>query len=185
MSKLYEVLGELMKYDTPDREGLKWLRDRWDSQVINKIVIALNEGRSIEPFLEEVDRNPEIPFTEGRFDLRGIDLTHQNLRGPWQQKGNERHRIGVKLEGVNLTGSILAWAILPRATLRKAILKDADLSNAELIWSDFSKADLTGACFKGAWLLDTIFHDAIVTEEQLKCRRNLGQLDFDYHAFEI
>jgi hypothetical protein len=36
-----------------------------------------------------------------------------------------------------------------------------------------------------AWLLDTKFYNSKITEKQLNSRRNLGQLDFDYRAFEI
>jgi len=38
---------------------------------------------------------------------------------------------------------------------------------------------------RGAWLLDTKFHGAKITEEQLESRRSLEQLDFDYHVYEM
>lgn len=166
-------------------EAIQWLRDRWERDLINRIVIALNEGREIRPILGEVPLNPEVASVANRMDLRGIDLSHQNLRGPWEIRGEERVRVGVDLRDVDLTAAILSWVILPRADLRGAILKDVDLRDAELIYSDLSDADLTGAEMQGAWLLDTKFYGAKITEEQLKSRRNLGQLDFDYLAYEI
>jgi uncharacterized protein YjbI with pentapeptide repeats len=168
-----------------NNEAIQWLRDRWKGDLVNRIVIALNEGREIQSVLGEVPQNPEVPSVAGRIDLRGINLSHQNLRGPWEIKGEERVRVGVNLRDVDLAGAILNWVILPRADLRGAILKDVDLRNAELIYSDLSDADLTGAEMQGAWLLETKFYGAKITEEQLKSRRNLGQLDFDYLAYEI
>lgn len=170
---------------TKNREKIQWLRDRWTSEVINRIVIALNEGQPITSILEEVPQSRRFSPLPHRLDLRGIDFSHQNLRGPWELQGSERVRVGVNLKGADLTGAILVWVILPRADLRGAIFRYADLSDAELILSDLSDADLTGAVMQGAWLLDTKFHGAKITEEQLKSRRSLGQLDFDYHAFEI
>ena len=168
-----------------DKSHIAWLRDRWDSRLINRIVIALNEGCSIESLLDETPQNSEISPARGRLDLRGIDLSHQNLRGPWEFKGDQRHRSGVKLNGADLSYSILAWVILPKADLRGAIMKGTDLSNAELIYADLSDTDMTDACLKDAWLLDTLFHGGNISKAQLSARRNLGQLDFDYHAYEI
>jgi uncharacterized protein YjbI with pentapeptide repeats len=147
-------------------------------------VIALNEGRSIRSVLDRVYVPPGCPPSESRLDLRGIDFSHQNLRGPWKLADDERKRIGVHLEEADLTGANLSWAILPRANLRGALLRHADLDHAELIYSDLSGADLDGASLEGAWLLYTKFHDTNITTEQLESRQNLGQMDFDYHAYE-
>jgi uncharacterized protein YjbI with pentapeptide repeats len=168
-----------------DEEEIQQLRDRWNSQIVNEIVIALNEGEPIDDILKKVTRAQDDTSASGRMDLRGIDLSHQNLRGPWKQMGDERRRIGIKLPHADFTGADLSWAILPRADFRRGIFRDADLSNAELIHTDFSEADLTGAVLQGAWLLDTKFYGAKVMEEQLHKRRNLGQLDFDYHAYVL
>ena len=164
---------------------IRQLRDRWDSQIVNEIVIALNEGESIDDVLKKVADTQSDTSSSGRWDLRGIDLSHQNLRGPWKHVGDEQRRIGIKLPNADFTGADLSWAIIPRADFRRGVFRDADLSNAELIHADFSEADLTGAVFHGAWLLDTKFYGAKVMEEQLHRRRNLGQLDFDYHAYVL
>jgi uncharacterized protein YjbI with pentapeptide repeats len=168
-----------------DDDKRRWLHDRWDGDVINHLVIALNEGREIASILAEVPKDKTIPARRDVLDLRGIDFSHQNLRGPWKRKGEERSRTGILLRGADLTGADMSWAILPRADFRGSFLKEADFRNAELIYADFSETDLSDARFDGAWLLDTRFYDAKVTEEQLHRRRNLGQLDFDYHAYEI
>lgn len=174
-----------MKRQKKVRITIEKLRQRWTGDVVNQIVVALNEGRSIEAVLENVPYNKEDLSFSDRLDLRGIDLSHQNLRGPWEIREGQRIRVGVNLRNVDLTGAILLWTILPRADLRGALLQDADLRNAELIYADLSGADLTGATMEGAWLMDTKFHKAKVTEAQLESRRNLGQLDFAYYAFEI
>ena len=166
-------------------DQIKILRARWNRDAIIKIVIALNEGDPVKPLLAEIPKSPEMPPTECDLDLRGIDLSFQNLRGPWIQDGNERHRRGITLASADLTAANFYWAILPKADLRDAILIDVDLDYAELIYADFSGADLAGAKLDSAWMLDTKFQNAKITEEQLRARRNLGQLDFDYHAFEI
>ena len=168
-----------------DDEQRRWLHERWNGDVINHLVIALNEGREIASILADVPQDRAIPGRSGVLDLRGIDFSHQNLRGPWVRKGEERTRTGIRLRGTDLTGADMTWALMPRVDFRGAILKGADFRNAELIYADFSESDLSDACFDGAWLLDTRFYDAKVTEEQLHRRRNLGQLDFDYHAYEI
>jgi uncharacterized protein YjbI with pentapeptide repeats len=166
-------------------EKLAWLRERWDRDTIIRVVIALNEGESVESHIREVVRNPEIPDLSGHLDLRGIDLSFQNLRGPWRSGEGKRYRTGVVLEGADLSGANLRWVILPRGNLRGAVLKGADLSNAELIFTDLSGADLSGANMENAWLWDTCFYGANVSKQQLNSRRNLGQLDFDYHAYRL
>jgi len=166
-------------------EQVQWLHDRWKGDITNKIIIALNEGRSLDPILKKLKKLPDIPNVDLRLDLRYIDLSHQNLRGPWKKEGDRRVRSGVNLQNADLTGANLTWVIMPCADLTNSLLYDANLQSAELIHSDFTKADLTGADLSGAWLLGTKFHFAKVTEVQLQSRRNLGQMDFDYHAFEI
>ena len=166
-------------------KGIQWLRQRWTWDTINHIVVVLNEGGEIASILADVAQDDTLPGFPDRLDLRGIDFSHQNLRGPWRMDGEKRDRSGVRLKGADLTGAVLTWAILPRADLREVILIDADLTNTELIYSDLSQADLTRANLEGAWLLYTKLHDAKITEEQLKSRRNFGQLDFDYHAYEL
>ena len=163
----------------------RWLQERWERDVIIRIVIALNEGQEIGSILKETPKNPSFPAMPGRLDLRGIDLSFQNLRGPWSFRKDQRLRMGINLSSADLSGASLNWVILPRADLRDALLINADLRNAELIFSDLSGADLTGADMQDAWLLDTRFYNSKVTEKQLTSRRNLGQLDFDYRAFEI
>lgn len=167
------------------KEDLEWLRARWTLGTINRIVIALNEGQPITSVLETVPQDEAMPPLSHRLDLRGIDLSHQNLRGPWTFREEERIRIGVNLRGSDLTGAVLTWTILPRADLRDAILRSADLRDAELIQADLSGADLTGANVRGAWFSNTCLKNAKIAEEQLKSRRKLGQLDFNYHAYEI
>ncbi|MFH1941862.1 MAG: pentapeptide repeat-containing protein [bacterium] len=166
-------------------EAMQWLRERWTADMINHIVVALNEGRTIDSVLEDLPQDEMLPHHPNRMDLRGIDFSHQNLRGPWEFDGDRRQRCGVVLKKADLTGANLSWVILPKADLREALFIDADLKDAELIYSNLSKADLTGADMRGAWLLDTKFIGAKIGEEQLKSRRNLGQLDFDYYAYEI
>jgi uncharacterized protein YjbI with pentapeptide repeats len=167
------------------KDQKQWLQDRWTRQNINDLVISWNEGRAVKEILSEVKPDPGIPRLPDRLDLRGIDLSHQNLRGPWKMEGEKHVRTGVNLQGVDLTCANLEWVILPRANLCDAILREVNLCNAELILADFTGADLTGADISGAWLLDTKFQEAKITREQLATRRKLGQLDFDYHAYEI
>ncbi len=166
-------------------EQRRWLISRWDYDLINRIVIALNEARPIDILVEKVKQKKSIPECAGELDMRGIDLSHQNLRGPWATIDGKRVRRGVSLRNVDLTFANLNWVILPHADLRGGVFVHADLRDAELIYSDLSGADLSGADMRGAWLIDTKFYDAKVTQQQLKSRRNLGQLDFDYHAFEL
>lgn len=163
----------------------QWLQNRWTRQIVNDIVIAWNEGLVITDIMSEIKSDSRIPCLPDRLDLRGIDLSHQNLRGPWKMEGEKHVRTGVDLQGVDLTYANLEWIILPRANLRDAVLREVNLCNAELILADFTGADLTGADISGAWLLDTKFQKANITPEQLAKRRKLGQLDFDYHAYEI
>lgn len=160
------------------------LKKRWNRDLVNHIVIALNEGSSLDSLLAELDPLSDIAWSREGLDFRGGDFSHQNLRGPWTLEKEKRFRIGVDLRNADFTCADLSWSILPHADLRGALFIDADLSFAELILSDLSGADLTGAVMKGAWLLDTKFYDAAVTEEQLRMRQNRGQLDFDYHAYE-
>lgn len=166
-------------------EQKKVLQKRWSRDLINKIVIALNEGVSIKPLLADIPKQDDLPSTDRDLDLRGIDLSYQNLRGPWVQEEAERYRKGIVLPKVDLTAANFAWAILPKADLSNSLLIDVDFNHAELIYANFNSADLTGANLESAWMLDTKFHDAIISEEQLHSRRALGQLDFDYHAFEL
>lgn len=161
------------------------LRERWSGDLIIRIVIALNEALPLEPVLRDVKVPSGLELSGTEPDLRGIDLSHQNLRGPWQTTPAGRTRTGVDLSGEDLSGADLSWALLPRADLRGTRLTGADLSHAELIMADLRGADLTGAVLKEAWLLDTKFQGAKIEAAQLEERRKLGQLDFDYHAFEI
>ncbi len=168
-----------------ENEKVHWLCTRWNPDLINKIVITLNQGLEIKSILEEVPQRDDIAPLPERFDLRGIDFSFQNLRGPWSVKNEERIRIGVNLKNADLSFANLTWAILPRADFRRAVLRNASLTNAELIFADFSEADLTDADMNGAWLLDTKFYGAKIKEEQLRTRRKLGQLDFDYRAYSM
>ena len=163
---------------------LEKLKNRWKRDVINMLVLGLNSGESIRTLIGQCSQagNCHLEFET---DLRGIDLSFQNLRGPWHHEQGLRSRKGVDLSGMDLTGADLSWAILPRASLKGCILQYASLKDAELIMADLSGADLSHADLTGAWLLDTKFTGAVVTPGQLKTRRNLGQMDFDYHAFEI
>ncbi|MFO7889190.1 MAG: pentapeptide repeat-containing protein [bacterium] len=163
----------------------KWLNERWDRDLINKIVFALNEGKEISGLLKAVPQKKEIPFREKFIDLRGIDFSHQNLRGPWNIHNDQRFRQGICLKNADFSYANLAWVILPRADLQGSLFIETDLSNAELIYSDLSHTDLTGADMNEAWLLDTKFYESKVTEEQLKSRMNIEQMDFDYHAYEL
>lgn len=160
------------------------LKNRWTRDIINLIVVALNEGHPISDIIIRISLK-DSSASGDCLDMRGIDLSHQNLRGPWITKEMRRSRCGINLKNANMTGANLSWAILPRADLRNVILVNADLSCAELIFADFSGADLTGANFKGAWLWNTKFLRAKIDEEQLQDRRSLGQLDFDYRAYEL
>ena len=166
-------------------EEMQWLQGRWSRDLVNSIVVALNQGTPVLPLLGTVEQADKIAPLPGRMDFRGIDFSHQNLRGPWTTEEDKRFRGGVNLRGADFTGADLSWAILPNADLQGSIFIDSNLSFAELILSDLSGADLTDADMTGAWLLDTKFYDALVTEEQLNSRQNHGQMDFDYHAFEI
>lgn len=169
------------RYTAEERERLK---NRWNGDLINHIVIALNEGTPFDSLLAGVDPLADLPPVQDGNDFRGIDFSHQNLRGPWTLEKGRRYRAGVDLRNADFSCADLSWAMLPHADLRGALFVDADLSFAELILSDLSGADLTGAQMTGAWLLDTKFYEAAVTEEQLQMRQNRGQLDFDYYAFE-
>ncbi|OVE80375.1 hypothetical protein BVY01_00420 [bacterium I07] len=157
---------------------------RWNLDLVNQIVVALNLGASIIPLIQSAFPTA-YTTSEGLIDLRGIDFSHQNLRGPWINTEGTRSRSGVDLHETDLSGSDLKWAILPRANLKKSLLINADLRDSELIMADLSGADLTGADMTRVWLLNTKFHQAKISSNQLDSRRCLGQLDFDYHAFEI
>jgi hypothetical protein len=63
--------------------------------LINQVVIALNEGKSLSSIVLSV------PTVEGKLDLRGIDFSHKNLHGPWVKRGDMRFRIGVNLRNVD------------------------------------------------------------------------------------
>ena len=167
------------------KDQKQWLQARWTRQIINDIVIAWNEGLVVTEIMNAVKSDPGTPCLPDRLDLRGIDLSHQNLRGPWKMEQEKHVRTGVDLREVDLTYANLEWVILPRANLCGAVLREVNLCNAELILADFTGADLTGADISGAWLLDTKLQKAKITLEQLAKRRKLGQLDFDYHAYEI
>jgi len=159
------------------------LRKRWTRDLINHIVIALNEGEPITELISAVDVPRGLDELSGRMDFRGIDFSHQNLRGPWKTGKKGRCRSGISLINADFSCADLSWVILPHADLQGGIFTDADLSYAELISSDLSGADLTGAVMQGVWLLDTKLCDALVTEEQLQSRQNRGQMDFDYRAY--
>ncbi|MEJ2626990.1 MAG: pentapeptide repeat-containing protein [bacterium] len=162
-----------------------WLKTRWGRNLINNIVYNLNKGKEISGLLKEVPQNENIPPREEFIDLRGIDFSHQNLRGPWTMHNGQRYRKGICLKKADFSYANLAWVILPRADLRGSMFIETDLSNAELIYSDFSYTDLSGANLKEAWLLDTKFYESKVSENQLKNRMNIKQMDFDYHAYEM
>jgi len=159
------------------------LAQRWDCDLIAKIVTALNAGESITGLAAEAGLPRGEEPARGSIDLRGIDFSYQNLRGPWHVEKSKRYRFGVMLQGADLSWADLSWALLPRAVLTDAVLADARLNNTELIYADLSGADLTGADMGGVWLLDTKLAGARVEPEQLKTRRKLGQLDFDYNAY--
>ena len=89
-------------------EQMRWLRDCWKGDITNKIVITLNEGLSLNPILKKLKKKFDIPDNEDRMDLRYIDLSHQNLRGPWKQDGERQVRGGVNLKDVDLTS---AWLL--------------------------------------------------------------------------
>jgi uncharacterized protein YjbI with pentapeptide repeats len=173
-----------MTVDTELQKAITGFRKRWDLDLINLIVVRLNRGIEIESLLKkafgECCKNDS-----SKSDLRGIDLSHQNLRGPWSTVEGQRKRMGINLENSDLTGANLNWAILPKANLRRCCMKYVNLRDAELIMADLSGSDLVGADFTGAWLLNTRLTEASVSESQLKMRRFLGQLDFEYHAYDI
>ncbi len=169
----------------PFPEVVQRLRARWTSTLISQIVTALNQGLLLQPILEGMPSDPDLPAASGNPDLRGIDLSFQNLRGPWTFTGNERARTGVTLRRADLCYSNLNWTVLLRADLRDALFCYACMRDAELILADCSGADFTGSDLQNAWFLDTRLTGARISPEQLKTRRNLGQLDFDYHAFEL
>ena len=173
-----------MEEEQLTEDTVQRLRARWNGESINQIVVTLNEGKSITSIVKTATKNTDIPCEKGFIDLRGIDLSHQNLRGPWKIEEEERFRMGVMLEKADLSHADLSWSLLPRADLKCANLREANLDHTELIFADLTAADLTGANLQGAWLLYTRLHDAVVTEDQLASRRNLGQMDFDYHAYE-
>ena len=172
----------MKKYNS---EEMQRLRSRWDRDLINSLVVALNQGLPVQPLLDTVKQNGDSVFISERMDFRGIDFSHQNLRGPWTTENGKRFRNGVSLQNADFSGADLSWAILPNADLRGTVFRQANLSFAELILSDLSDADLSEADLTGAWLLDTKFFNAQVTKRQLQSRQNHGQLDFDYHAYEI
>jgi uncharacterized protein YjbI with pentapeptide repeats len=169
---------------TLTKKQIQWFRNRWDRQLINQIVTALNDGEPIHQLVKDVIKDKDLPEYPEKLDLRGIDFSHQNLRGPWDIRNEKRIRIGVNLQRVDLTGADLSWALLPRSNLNESILLKTDLRNAELIYASLEKTELTDALMNGAWLLYTRFHGSNVTEQQLESRRNLEQMDFDYHAYE-
>jgi len=166
-------------------EEMQWLKQRWTRDLVNKIVLALNQGTPVLPWLNAVEQDTALSYKQDLCDFRGIDFSHQNLRGPWTNENNRRFRAGVDLRKSDFTGADLSWAMLPHADLQESIFIDADLSYTELILADLSKANLTGTKMKGVWLLDTKFYEAKISAEQLQSRQNHGQMDFDYHAYEI
>ena len=149
-------------------DQMQRLKKRWTRQLINDIVRACNDGGVLVDIIAELGGDNDVSPFPDRMDLRGIDLSHQNLRGPWIVKEGKHVHAGVCLRNSDLTGADLRWVILPRADLRDAILRDVDLSNAELILSDLTGADLTNADLTGAWLLDTKFQNAMKSNAPLK-----------------
>ena len=62
------------------------LINRWDYDLINKIVLTLNEGKDITELLKELPQVKSAPARKDKLDLRGINLSHQNLR-PLDNRG--------------------------------------------------------------------------------------------------
>lgn len=169
------------KYSKKEKE---WLCKRWDRNLINRLVFALNSGKVITALLQQIPQDDSISADRKMVDLRGVDFSHQNLRGPWKTKDEKRYRAGISLENADFSCANLSWAIVPHANLKRAVFYEADLSNAELIYSDLSYTDFKNAAMEGAWFLDTKLYESNITEKQLSKRRNIEQMDFYYHAYE-
>ena len=161
------------------------LVNRWNADLINQVVVRLNSGIEFKSLLKKFNLPEGISPSDKRLDLRGIDLSHQNLSGPWKKIKGKKVRCGVDLSNTDLIYANLEWVLLPRAKLINSSLVCTNLQNAELIFADLSGANLAEANLSGAWLWDTVMKNANVTEEQLQARRNLDQMDFDYHAYVL
>ena len=160
------------------------LYNRWSGDLIIQIVMALNQGGNIEAV---IDATPvfALPGKKRRIDLRGIDLSFQNLRGPWNIMKERRQRSGVNLSDCDLSYANLGWTILLRADLKRSLFAEANMCDCELVLADCTGADFSGAHMQNAWLLNTKFQNANISREQLRKRRNIGQMDLDIHAFEL
>ena len=87
--------------------------------------MALNEGKPLEPMLEKIRGPSKSRTASGLLDLRGIDLSHQNLRGPWRFGRNQRSRTGVDLRRTDITGADLSGARLEEAWMYETALSGA------------------------------------------------------------
>ena len=84
-----------------NQKGIDRLKNRWTRDIINLIVVALNEGRPISDIIEQISPK-DSSVREDCLDMRGIDLSHQNLRGPWITKEMRRSRCGINLKNVDM-----------------------------------------------------------------------------------
>lgn len=80
-------------------------------------------------------------------DLSGADLRHADLSGSYLASANLK---GADLAGANLEGAVLRRADLSGTYLTGANLARADLSEANMVFARLTSADLTGAKVLGA-----------------------------------
>ena len=117
-----------------------------------------------------------------RIDLRGADLSEQNLNRANLSEVNLRD---ANLAGTDLRDAKLTFSSLCGADLQSADLMGADLSNANLANANLSQADLRRANLFAAQAVGTNFQQAILTgtciqDWQIDAGTNLDDVQCDF-----
>jgi hypothetical protein len=109
---------------------------------------------TIETFIAEREKNPELSLSLRYANLTGIDLEGMDLRNidlKYAQLGGA-NLCKANLTGVNLKNAFLEGALLIGAKLEGANLQDASLDYAYLQYADLTTANLSGVEFQNRFL---------------------------------
>jgi uncharacterized protein YjbI with pentapeptide repeats len=109
---------------------------------------------TIEAFIAEREKNPELLLSLRYADLTGIDLEGMDLRNidlKYAQLGGA-NLCKANLTDVNLKNAFLEGALLIGAKLEGANLQDANLDYAYLQYADLTTANLSGVEFQERFL---------------------------------